>query len=150
MRSVAAAAVAQQAPAARLVDGPRAARFFQNRPADPTKPIKPQAPIPKPHPNPDLHRVIVLEDEDVVHLRCGGYGIYNMQRADPDAAVLRDLLTLQMEVAQIMKVRGGGRGAWGTDAAAARAACCTGIPACGPITGPAHARASANASTGPA
>ncbi|EFJ45967.1 hypothetical protein VOLCADRAFT_105759 [Volvox carteri f. nagariensis] len=48
-------------------------------------------------------RVIVLEDNDVLHLCSGGYGIYNTGGDDVEEAVPRVLLTLQMEVEQIMK-----------------------------------------------
>mmetsp|Transcript_12034 Transcript_12034/g.21332 ORF Transcript_12034/g.21332 Transcript_12034/m.21332 type:complete len:702 (-) Transcript_12034:208-2313(-) len=48
-------------------------------------------------------RVIVLEDNDVLHLQGGGYGIYNTAGGDVDEAVPRVLLTLQVEVEQIMK-----------------------------------------------
>ena len=52
----------------------------------------------------------MLEDNDVLHLTGGGYGIYNTGGSDVEEAVPRVLLTLQMEVEQIMKVWGG-RGA---------------------------------------
>uniref|UniRef100_A0A7S0WPK8 glutamine--fructose-6-phosphate transaminase (isomerizing) n=1 Tax=Chlamydomonas leiostraca TaxID=1034604 RepID=A0A7S0WPK8_9CHLO len=48
-------------------------------------------------------RVIVLEDNDVLHLTAGGYGIYNTSQQDVEEAVPRVLLTLQVEVEQIMK-----------------------------------------------
>uniref|UniRef100_A0A7R9V3S4 glutamine--fructose-6-phosphate transaminase (isomerizing) n=1 Tax=Chlamydomonas euryale TaxID=1486919 RepID=A0A7R9V3S4_9CHLO len=48
-------------------------------------------------------RVIVLEDNDVLHVTGGGYGIYNTGGQDVDEAVPRVLQTLQMEVEQIMK-----------------------------------------------
>ncbi|KAG2426550.1 hypothetical protein HXX76_011775 [Chlamydomonas incerta] len=48
-------------------------------------------------------RVIVLEDNDVLHLCGGGYGIYNTQGDNVEEAVPRVLLTLQLEVEQIMK-----------------------------------------------
>ncbi|KXZ56100.1 hypothetical protein GPECTOR_2g982 [Gonium pectorale] len=48
-------------------------------------------------------RVIVLEDNDVLHLCGGGYGIYNTEGANVEEAVPRVLLTLQLEVEQIMK-----------------------------------------------
>ncbi|KAG1675057.1 hypothetical protein FOA52_002716 [Chlamydomonas sp. UWO 241] len=48
-------------------------------------------------------RVIYLEDNDVLHLTGGGYGIYNTTGQDVEEAVPRMLLTLQMEVEQIMK-----------------------------------------------
>ncbi|MEW5310842.1 MAG: hypothetical protein WDW38_002603 [Sanguina aurantia] len=48
-------------------------------------------------------RVIVLEENDVLHLSGGGYGIYNTEGADVEEAVSRELHTLQMEVSQIMK-----------------------------------------------
>lgn len=48
-------------------------------------------------------RVIVLEDNDVLHLTGGGYGIFNTEQQDVEEAVPRVLLTLAMEVAQIMK-----------------------------------------------
>lgn len=63
--------------------------------------------------------VIVLEDNDVVHLSGGGYGVYNTEQSDVEEAVPRVLLTLQMEVEQIMKVR---------------------CAAMGPGPGPGHAR----------
>ncbi|KAJ9519758.1 hypothetical protein QJQ45_013440 [Haematococcus lacustris] len=51
-----------------------------------------------------LHaRVIVMEDNDVLHLTGGGYGIYNTSQQDVEEAVPRVLLTLQVEVEQIMK-----------------------------------------------
>ena len=53
-----------------------------------------------------LLRVIVLEDNDVLHLTGGGYGIYNTGGSDVEEAVPRVLLTLQMEVERIMKVGG--------------------------------------------
>jgi glucosamine 6-phosphate synthetase-like amidotransferase/phosphosugar isomerase protein len=49
-------------------------------------------------------RVIVLEDNDVLHMVGGGYGIYNTRQADVETAVPRQLQVLQMEVDQIMKV----------------------------------------------
>ncbi|GLI68179.1 hypothetical protein VaNZ11_012521 [Volvox africanus] len=48
-------------------------------------------------------RVIVLEDNDVLHLCGGGYGIYNTSGENVEEAVPRVLLTLQLEVEQIMK-----------------------------------------------
>jgi len=48
-------------------------------------------------------RVIVLEDNDVLHLAGGGYGIYNMNMTDVHEAVPRELLTLQSQVEHIMK-----------------------------------------------
>ncbi|KAL6750133.1 hypothetical protein V8C86DRAFT_2820153 [Haematococcus lacustris] len=48
-------------------------------------------------------RVIVMEDNDVLHLTGGGYGIYNTSQQDVEEAVPRVLLTLQVEVEQIMK-----------------------------------------------
>ena len=51
-----------------------------------------------------VRRVIVLEDNDVLNLTGGGYGIYNTEGSDVEEAVPRVLLTLQMEVEQIMKV----------------------------------------------
>lgn len=48
-------------------------------------------------------RVIVLEDDDVVHLQRGNYSIFNMRNECHDAEVPRALLTLEMEVASIMK-----------------------------------------------
>ena len=41
-------------------------------------------------------RVIVLEDNDVLHLQGGGYGIYNTTGQDVEEAVPRVLLTLQV------------------------------------------------------
>ena len=46
----------------------------------------------------------MLEDNDVLHLTGGGYGIFNTEGADVEEAAPRVLLTLQMEVEQIMKV----------------------------------------------
>ncbi|KAG2485969.1 hypothetical protein HYH03_015293 [Edaphochlamys debaryana] len=48
-------------------------------------------------------KVIVLEDNDVLHLCGGGYGIYNTEGHNVEEAVPRVLLTLQLEVEQIMK-----------------------------------------------
>lgn len=48
-------------------------------------------------------RVVVLEDNDVLHLREGDYAIFNMDAEERKAAVPRVLLTLEMEVSQIMK-----------------------------------------------
>jgi glucosamine--fructose-6-phosphate aminotransferase (isomerizing) len=47
----------------------------------------------------------VLEDNDVLHIVGGGYGIYNTRQADVETAVPRRLQVLQLEVDQIMKVR---------------------------------------------
>ncbi len=58
-------------------------------------------------------RVIVLEDNDVLHLVGGGYGIYNTAMTDVEEAVPRVLQTLQYEVESIMKVRGWSGGCWG-------------------------------------
>lgn len=52
-----------------------------------------------------LRSVIVLEDNDVLHIVGGSYGIYNTSQADVEAAVPRRLQVLQLEVEQIMKVR---------------------------------------------
>lgn len=49
-------------------------------------------------------RVIVLEDNDVLHIVGGAYGIYNTRQADVETAVPRRLQVLQLEVDQIMKV----------------------------------------------
>jgi hypothetical protein len=49
--------------------------------------------------------VIVLEDNDVLHIVGGGYGIYNTAQADVETAVPRRLQLLEMEVDSIMKVR---------------------------------------------
>ncbi len=46
-------------------------------------------------------RVIVLEDNDILHLARGSYSIYNLQRDDPSAkmsSVSRALSRLDMEV----------------------------------------------------
>jgi hypothetical protein len=46
-------------------------------------------------------RVIVLEDNDILHLAQGSYNIYNLQRDDPSAkvaSVSRALSRLDMEV----------------------------------------------------
>lgn len=48
-------------------------------------------------------RVIVLEDNDVVHLCKGAYGIFNVGHSDRSLAVPRVLQTLEMEVNHIMK-----------------------------------------------
>ena len=48
-------------------------------------------------------RVIVLEDNDVVHLCKGAYGIFNVGHSDRTLAVPRVLQTLEMEVNHIMK-----------------------------------------------
>jgi glucosamine--fructose-6-phosphate aminotransferase (isomerizing) len=48
--------------------------------------------------------VVVLEDNDVLHIVGGGYGIYNTAQADVEAAVPRKLQLLDMEVDSIMKV----------------------------------------------
>lgn len=48
-------------------------------------------------------RVIVLEDNDVLHIVGGGYGIYNTAQADVETAVPRRLQLLEVEVDQIMK-----------------------------------------------
>lgn len=52
-----------------------------------------------------LCRVVVLEDNDVVHLRKGAYGIFNalLKEKERHRAVPRALETLNMEVSQIMK-----------------------------------------------
>jgi hypothetical protein len=55
-------------------------------------------------------RVIVLEDDDVLHVAGGGYGIYSAAQRGSDETVPRALQTLQVEVDQIMKVRAGGTG----------------------------------------
>lgn len=59
-----------------------------------------------------LCRVVVLEDNDVLHIVGGGYGIYNTAQADVEAAVPRKLLLLDMEVDSIMKVCKAWRVAW--------------------------------------
>lgn len=46
-----------------------------------------------------------MEDNDVLHVVGGGYGIYNTSMTDVEEAVPRVLQTLQVEVDQIMKVR---------------------------------------------
>lgn len=51
--------------------------------------------------------MIVLEDNDVLHVVGGGYGIYNTAQADVETAVPRRLQLLEMEVDSIMKVRVG-------------------------------------------
>lgn len=48
-------------------------------------------------------RVVVLEDNDVVHLCKGAYGIFNIEHPDRSLAVPRVLQTLEMEVNHIMK-----------------------------------------------
>jgi glucosamine--fructose-6-phosphate aminotransferase (isomerizing) len=52
----------------------------------------------------------VLEDDDVLHVAGGGYGIYSAAQRGSDETVPRALQTLQVEVDQIMKVRAGGTG----------------------------------------
>ena len=47
---------------------------------------------------PVLRSVIVLEDDDVVHLCAGRYGIFNAGHQDRGSAVPRELQTLEMEV----------------------------------------------------
>lgn len=50
--------------------------------------------------------MVVLEDNDVVHLRKGAYGIFNTladSEQERQRAVPRALETLNMEVSQIMK-----------------------------------------------
>lgn len=44
-----------------------------------------------------------MEDNDVLHISGGGFGIYNTAQVNVEAAVPRVLETLQMEVDQIMK-----------------------------------------------
>lgn len=46
----------------------------------------------------------MLEDNDVLHMVGGGYGIYNTAQADVETAVPRTLQLLEVEVDQIMKV----------------------------------------------
>ncbi|KAK9819951.1 hypothetical protein WJX72_004305 [[Myrmecia] bisecta] len=48
-------------------------------------------------------KVVVLEDNDVVHLCKGAYGIFNAKMTDRHMAVPRVLETLEMEVNHIMK-----------------------------------------------
>ena len=53
-------------------------------------------------------RVIVLEDNDILHLARGAYNIYNLQRDDPSAkvaSVSRALSRLDMEVGTILNTR---------------------------------------------
>lgn len=45
----------------------------------------------------------MLEDNDVLHLRHGAWGIFNVKHIERHAAVTRALETLDMEVANIMK-----------------------------------------------
>jgi hypothetical protein len=60
-----------------------------------------------------------MEDNDVLHLVGGGYGIYNTDQSDVEEAVPRVMQTLQVEVESIMKVSGWGQqgdreaGGWG-------------------------------------
>ena len=67
-----------------------------------TRAVLTDAPFRMPHWD---FRVIVLEDNDVLHLSGGGYGIFNTEQSDVEEAVTRVLLTLEVEVEQIMKVR---------------------------------------------
>ncbi|GMH45196.1 hypothetical protein BSKO_13153 [Bryopsis sp. KO-2023] len=48
-------------------------------------------------------KVIVMEDNDILHVCGGGYGIFNMANANVDSAVHRVVQTLEIEVSQIMK-----------------------------------------------
>lgn len=48
-------------------------------------------------------KVVVLEDDDVLHLRHGAWGIFNAKNTSVLSAVPRELETLDMEVANIMK-----------------------------------------------
>lgn len=48
-------------------------------------------------------RVIVLEDDDIVHLKHGNYSIFNVRNECHETEVPRALLTLEMEVNSIMK-----------------------------------------------
>lgn len=48
-------------------------------------------------------QVIILEDGDLVHVRGGGWGIYNVKETRAEYAVVRVLQTLEVEVEQIMK-----------------------------------------------
>lgn len=48
-------------------------------------------------------KVVVLEDEDVLHLRHGAWGIFNAKDTSVLTAVPRELETLDMEVANIMR-----------------------------------------------
>ncbi len=48
-------------------------------------------------------RVIVLEDDDMVHLQRGNYSIFNLRNERHEVEVPRALLTLEMEVNSIMK-----------------------------------------------
>jgi hypothetical protein len=50
--------------------------------------------------------VVVLEDNDVLHIVGGGYGIYKTAQADVEAAVPRRLQLLDMEVDSMMKYAG--------------------------------------------
>ena len=45
----------------------------------------------------------MLEDNDVVHLKDGSYSVFNADAEEREAVVPRVLLTLEMEVTQIMK-----------------------------------------------
>lgn len=46
---------------------------------------------------------MVLEDDEVLHLRHGAWGIFNAKNASVLTAVPRELETLDMEVTNIMK-----------------------------------------------
>lgn len=48
-------------------------------------------------------KVIVMEDNDILHVCGGGYGIFNAANANVDNAVHRVVQTLEIEVSQIMK-----------------------------------------------
>ena len=53
-----------------------------------------------------IRRVIVLEDNDILHLARGTYNIYNLQRDDPSAkvaSVSRALSRLDMEVSTSLR-----------------------------------------------
>lgn len=48
-------------------------------------------------------KVIVMEDNDVLHVCQGGYGIFNSDNTDQDSAVHRVVQTLEIEIEQIKK-----------------------------------------------
>lgn len=48
--------------------------------------------------------MIVLEDNDVLHLTAGGYGIYNTSQQDVEEAVPRVLLTLQVRCLRMARL----------------------------------------------
>ena len=70
----------------------------------------PPTPLPLHQPNnAAAARVVVLEDNDVLHIAGGGFGIYNTAQSDVEEAVPRLLQTLQMEARAFCHLGEGGR-----------------------------------------